>query len=634
MNFCKIAKSFLLLILLLLISLSASAEVDNYQLARQYQRNKDFDNAIQAYKNHLLAPAGDCELAPDEIKAYTDALVQLMNSFQSAGRPEACVEMLREIYLASPILQSQCLRDYYSVLGYALSRTECMNEAEWAVLKALSLPLQSATPERYFRDYAYAAAVFYSNLDYNDQVLNWCNKAIEQAELSDNPSGVQWVTVMLGSLYKRNGDLHQAMTLFQKSRDEAKARKDDLGELNSLHSMVDLFLYWDIPEYADIYATEAISLHEHISGINPMVSAQSYINKARTVHVLGHLDSILFYSDKARVLCESLPYNSGMVDVDLLSGIYLTESGGDSFQEGVHLLKNVVSQGTPANQAKAYHQLAIVYLRNGNGAIAEQMLDSLYAIFDGMGRHILHLDYEPIIDHYLKTGNQTKAQRYTKLLLNEHEEFMHNKVNEKLVDAIVHFQAEQVIHELEMSRLELNNQRLLLLAVSTFSLFVILVAFLLMFKQKRRHNSKIKEADIKLDALVRKINESNLQNEIRAQEIREFLGDREKRTALEAIAPHILQEGDEVKFRQCFELLHPLFLNRLREKVPGVSRREELLSMLVVLKRDNKEIAEFLAVAPRSVLMLRHRFRQKIGLSSDNSLENFIEAVLDDQARS
>jgi hypothetical protein len=50
--------------------------------------------------------------------------------------------------------------------------------------------------------------------------------------------------------------------------------------------------------------------------------------------------------------------------------------------------------------------------------------------------------------------------------------------------------------------------------------------------------------------------------------------------------------------------------------------------MLIFLKRDNKEIAELLAIAPRSVLMLRHRFRQKIGITTDNSLEEFIESTL------
>lgn len=63
-------------------------------------------------------------------------------------------------------------------------------------------------------------------------------------------------------------------------------------------------------------------------------------------------------------------------------------------------------------------------------------------------------------------------------------------------------------------------------------------------------------------------------------------------------------------------------------KVPSITHREELLSMLVALKQDNKRIAELLAIAPRSVLMLRHRFRQKIGIASEYSLENFIEGLL------
>ena len=108
-----------------------------------------------------------------------------------------------------------------------------------------------------------------------------------------------------------------------------------------------------------------------------------------------------------------------------------------------------------------------------------------------------------------------------------------------------------------------------------------------------------------------------------------FLNTKENRQELETLTPSLLQTDGETKFRQYFELLYPLFLPRLREKVPTVTHREELLSMLIVLKQDNKRIAELLAIAPRSVLMLRHRFRQKIGMDTELSLENFIEEILE-----
>ena len=139
---------------------------------------------------------------------------------------------------------------------------------------------------------------------------------------------------------------------------------------------------------------------------------------------------------------------------------------------------------------------------------------------------------------------------------------------------------------------------------------------------------QMKLANEKLSSLAQQIQQLNSEEEMRAQEIKDFLKSKDNRQELETLTPSILQADGESKFRQYFELLHPLFLPRIREKVPTITHREELLSMLIVLKQDNKRIAELLAIAPRSVLMLRHRFRQKIGMTTELSLENFIEEIL------
>jgi DNA-binding CsgD family transcriptional regulator len=123
----------------------------------------------------------------------------------------------------------------------------------------------------------------------------------------------------------------------------------------------------------------------------------------------------------------------------------------------------------------------------------------------------------------------------------------------------------------------------------------------------------------------------NIEKENITNVVNEFLNNKDKRYELETLTPHMLKEEGELKFREYFGLLYPLFLHRLRDKVPAITRREELLSMLIVLKQDNKQIAELLAIAPRSVLMLRHRFRQKIGMDTEYSLENFIETILSEK---
>ena len=597
-----------------------------FQEARAMQRKGDFDGAIDAYKEFLLHPTSENDLA-----IYTDALVQLMNTFQSKGEPEACISALYEVFDSSSTLREECLRDFYSVLGYALSRTENMKDAEEATLKALTLPLHNATPERYFRDYAYAAAVFYSNPKYQQEVISWCQEALVQAQLCKNTSGQQWVMSMLGSLYKRNGDLSDALNMFQQSIEESRSRNDELGVLNSLSSLVDLFLYWNIPEYADMYASEAVAVEKRMKQRNPMVSAQTYINKGRALLQLGERDSISFYVEQARGLCEKLPYNSGMVDIDLLDGICMTESDDDALNSGMENLQRVTKQGTAANRAKAYHQLARTYLKHDRNETAETMLDSLYVLLSksSYSGH-MHLDYEPILKYYIKVRNLEKLSLYLDLAAQEQQTFKERSVNYNLVESIVDLQTGNRLQELKIVQLRQANQRLWLMFSMAIAIIAIAAVVTILIYQRKKHIRQMSHADEQYASLVQELNQSNHEKEKIEQGVREFLSDKDNHQERETLTPYILKESGEVKFRQCFEMLYPLFLPRLREKVPSVSRREELLSMLIALKQDNRNIADLLAIAPRSVLMLRHRFRQKIGMTTEFSLENFIEDLLID----
>ena len=616
----------------ILMCSSCLANESLFRQARTLQRDGKFDEAIATFKNVLLQPVEKDSLKGEEMTIRTDALVQLMNTFQSKGDPEACIPTLQEVFKSSPAIQKFCLRDYYSVMGYALSRTENMKEAEETMIKVFSLPLHYPTPERYFRDYAYAAAVFYSNPNYQKEVVYWCQEALAQAQLCKNTSGKQWVTAMLGSLYKRNGQLDKALELFQQSKQEAQAKKDDLGVLNSLNTLIEVFLYWDIPEYANIYASEAIQVEENISIKNPMVSAQAYINKGWAMLKLGEIDSIPFYTKKAMELCEQLPYNSGMVDVNLLYGTFLTEKGGDSLQAGILELQQAAQLGTAVNRAKAYNQLAQTYLKCEEYGLAETTLDSLYSLLSQNDSPIyIHLDYQPILNHYLKSNNQEKVEQYVGHMLQEQHIFKNKRLNFNLVETIVDLQTEQNRQELKILQLEQANQHLWLLICIAMSIFIISLIVVLLFYQKRQHTSQMQQADKKLSSLLQQLNQSNTEREMRAEAIKEFLKEKDNRQELETLTPSILQTEGETKFRQYFELIYPLFLPRIREKIPSITQREELLSMLIVLNQDNKRIAELLAIAPRSVLMLRHRFRQKIGMTTEYSLENFIEDILGEQ---
>jgi DNA-binding CsgD family transcriptional regulator len=223
--------------------------------------------------------------------------------------------------------------------------------------------------------------------------------------------------------------------------------------------------------------------------------------------------------------------------------------------------------------------------------------------------------------------NHDKVRQFTDIMLAEQQTFKERSLNYNLVEAIVELQTGSRLQDLKIVQLKKSNKRLWIFISTALSLLAIAAVINLFIYQRKKYKTRIRHADEQVASLVRKLNQSNLEKEKIAQEIQEFLAEKDNRQELETLTPYMLKES-ETKFRHCFELLYPLLLPRLRERVPSISRREELLSMLIALKQDNKVSAELLGIAPRSVLMLRHRFRQKIGIASEYSLENFIEDLL------
>ncbi|MDO4164342.1 MAG: hypothetical protein Q4D56_08140 [Bacteroides sp.] len=601
-----------------------------YEEARQLQNSQQYDQAIEAFKACL---AFDVELKSpcDQLLTISvNALLQLMNTYQSKGAPEECVSYLRTLPDSSAFIRRYALRDYYSILGYALSRTERMGEAEEAIDMALSLPLHCPTPQRLFRDYAYAAAVYYSNPNEQERVVNWCKQALHQAELCENTPGAQWVTSLLASLYKRMGRLSESIELLQQSIDEARLCNDTLGELNAYNMLTDLFLYWHIPQYANSYVSKSINMIPSMKNRNPMVMAAAYIMKGRTMQQLDHPDSAFYFYRQANEYCQALPYNSGQADIDLLTGTYLTmHCTGDSLHIGMDALQKVASQATPVNRAKAFHQLAIGYLKDGEERKAEAALDSMYTLLHQSKPAIhIEMDYEPILMHYLQKQNFQQTARYARFMLEEYKVNTEREINMKMSEAIVKIQTEKKEQQLQITQIKLNNSRLQFSIFLLVSLAIVGTLIAISLYRRRIYRIRQRMANERLSILTNALEASRQYSNHVEQQLSDLLTDSEKRKNIEALTPGLLYEKGEAKFRQRFEQLYPRFVPTLREKAPGIGRREELLCMLIVLGQDNQQIADLMNIAPRSVLMARHRLRQKFGLNKEDSLEDIIKELM------
>jgi tetratricopeptide (TPR) repeat protein len=102
-------------------------------------------------------------------------------------------------------------------------------------------------------------------------------------------------------------------------------------------------------------------------------------------------------------------------------------------------------------------------------------------------------------------------------------------------------------------------------------------------------------------------------------------GSRQARQELEQVV--ILTGKDWGRFRELFERVHPGYLQRLGEKIPGISPAEIRLMALARLNFSNKEMAAALGVTPQSIRVTWHRLRKKANLHEEGSSEELVNLI-------
>lgn len=90
----------------------------------------------------------------------------------------------------------------------------------------------------------------------------------------------------------------------------------------------------------------------------------------------------------------------------------------------------------------------------------------------------------------------------------------------------------------------------------------------------------------------------------------------------------ILTAEDWTAFKVYFEKSYPKYLFHLRNEFPNLTEAEERIFLFIKLNLTTAEIANILGIFPSSVKKNRYRLRKRLGLDTDDSLDNFIQNFL------
>jgi tetratricopeptide (TPR) repeat protein len=606
----------------------SKATFDN---ARELQHEGDLEQAIRGFANCLKYKSADKSTVDSLYPILSNALLQLMNSYQAAGKVEECTDCFGKIYRCPPpMIRKYCLRDLRSIYAYALYRNDKMDEAEAMIEKALATRYYIKTHENLFRDYSYAAAIYYCLPSKQELLMHYGLLALRESELCTHTSGAQWLLTMLAETYNLRGEIDKAVSLHERAIKIATQKKDTLGTAHAYKGLANIYIEWDLYDKANECASMAISVIGDDRRY-PDIIASIYTCKACCLYAMERVDSMYYYLDKAARYCKDLPYGNGQVYIDYMKGVAMTEKAGkDSLARGIALLDTVARKSYQKTKNKAFYSLAKAYIREGDNKMGTAMLDSMYAMthtasqtYYVKGANLYALRY------FMRLGDNTRAMQYAKMLSEEKTYEQSAVMTQKLADLYVKMNTEKKDSQLKYYKMKSKNGQMHFFVFASVSLaFIILICAILLYKRKvYRMNTMLMNE--RLENLTKKM-QTEMANHQETKEVLSKIIKDNSHKDLDLMSAEVLTSEGEKEFVKYFRVLHPTFLDKLDKRCNTLGHREILCCMLIALKQDNHQISEIMCIAYRSVIMARYRIKQKMSLSEEESIEDVIYSLCDE----
>lgn len=184
-------------------------------------------------------------------------------------------------------------------------------------------------------------------------------------------------------------------------------------------------------------------------------------------------------------------------------------------------------------------------------------------------------------------------------------------------------------NKLLSAQVELQHRRLVFnICISIALLLILIISIAYFFTRKKANRLLLEKRKQEIQKLIASQQELNRHNEELSKQIEQIMATNNLNTISQLTGQNLLSKEDENNFRKSFAAIYPLYLPKLREKYPNLTRNEELLAMLICMNQSTDEIALIMGINRNSVNMIRSRMRKKINLTKEESLDEVIKQYL------
>jgi len=325
----------------------------------------------------------------------------------------------------------------------------------------------------------------------------------------------------------------------------------------------------------------------------------------------GNLGNNLFMRGKYE---EAIPLLQRDVKASVERGDWPCASGSQTILADIMVRQNNIPQAT-VEVAKARQY---VYRSRQYGRLKPlyPILCKFYAATGDAKLSTLYLDSSIFV-------NDSLARQYSALqLLKARQKIDLEKSNALIAD----IQSQKKIKIIERN------------VVIAFVVILLVAAIYVYRNQRKKHqqrqgqlNMQLKEKDAELalarnqiDGFATNISEKNKLLETLQQQ---FTGNANNDAIVQLQQSTILTDAEWEKFRAAFEKVHGGYLNRLKEKLPGLSPSETRYMVLAKLHLSNKEMAAALGIGQHAIRVTTHRLRKKLNMTEEGGLDELVNSI-------
>lgn len=575
------------------------------------------------------------------------SLVLILYLFPSNGFSQAFIDSAR-IKIS---LESNKRKQFELCLKYASEIDSLtLEESESLVLEALDIAKKLDKPELNIQAYEKLGWLSFHNNDWGLSIESYQN-ALELCQKFNKKEKELKLTNIIGALYQKSenyfialGYYHAAQDLVQEgSKEQSKLLnnlaliyermgKRDLAEENFEKS---LRISQELGDTSAV-GTKYFNMASTFMDRGEYQKAWSKLNSAKSLYILTNdTDGLgftelafgeLFFNqnklDSAITYYKRALQNLSEVENPTMDGFYLKMRSNQFI-------------GKTLNEMNRFSE-AIMYLKEAESiALDVKLEESLSNIY-----YELYVSYEGI-------GDTKRAidflRKYNELLVENHKDDLENsllsaqlKYDFKLKD--LNYKKELSERKLNLKIEETKRDKRLTVTILIISIFIGITLLTITIVVRRLKKIKRNKALLENELLSK--NRSLVEKQLRLNQLKIAHDEtRKKITRMTLTLPdekqqeirHLLKELsslDTLGFWEEFEIyfsnVHNYFFENLSKKHGDLTANEKKLCAFIRMHLSSKEIASITYKSVVSVEQARSRLRKKLGLSKEESLDNYL----------